>query len=101
MSSLRGVVFSVRTFLSTFVIAACLTASAAYGQTNEFTYQGSLKTSGAAANGSHDFEFALFDALTDGSQVGSTLTRLNVDVVDGVFSVKLDFGAQFPGDPRF
>ena len=33
-----------------------------FGQTTEFTYQGSLKKGSAPANGSYDFEFRLFDA---------------------------------------
>ena len=71
------------------------------GQTTAFTYQGDLKFSGQPANGNFDFEFALFDAATAGSQIGSIQTVTNVAVADGVFSVNLDFGSQFPGATRF
>jgi hypothetical protein len=60
-----------------------------------------LKNAGAAANGNYDFEFALFDALSAGTQIGVTLPRSTVNVTDGNFSVKLDFGSVFPGANRF
>jgi hypothetical protein len=70
-------------------------------QTTEFTYQGNLKNAAVPANGNHDFEFLLFDALTGGNQLGSTIAANNVAVTDGIFSVNLDFGNQFSGANRF
>jgi hypothetical protein len=71
-------------------------------QTTEFSYQGKLNDGGAAANGGYDFEFLLFDALTGGGQVGSTVSLNNVAVTSGIFSVRLDFGNQFTsGANRF
>lgn len=70
-------------------------------QTTTFTYQGSMKSAGIAATGSFDFEFALFDALAGGSQVGSTITALAVPVTSGTFSVPLNFGSQYPGADRY
>src|SRR5688572_2935228 len=75
--------------------------SGAEAQTTALSYQGSLSNAGTPANGNHDFEFALFDALSGGTQLGSTLTRSNVVVANGLFAVTLDFGAQFPGSDRF
>ena len=49
----------------------------------------------------YDFEFALFDALSGGTQIGSTLSRNGVAVTGGIFAVNLDFGGQFPGADRF
>ncbi|MCX7858880.1 MAG: hypothetical protein N2385_02215 [Chloroflexus sp.] len=60
-----------------------------------FTYQGRLDNNGAPANGAYDFEFALFNDATAGSQVGSTISLSNVSVVNGVFTVQLDFGNLF------
>ncbi len=90
-------------FSSFFAILAlsAVFAGTALAQTTEFTYQGSLKDGANAANGNYDFEFAMFDALTAGTQVGSTLTRSGVAVSGGTFAVKLDFGSQFPGANRF
>lgn len=60
-----------------------------------FTYQGRLDDNGAPANGAYDFEFALFDAVTAGSQVGATVALNAVAVANGVFTVQLDFGNPF------
>lgn len=70
-------------------------------QSNEITYQGSLKVGGVPANANHDFEFRLFDALSGGTQVGPLVLQNNVTVTDGVFSVKLNFGPNFPGQDRY
>lgn len=74
-----------------------------------FTYQGLLSQSGTEVTDACDFEFRAFDAATNGVQVGPTLTFDGVganpqppDVVDGLFTVDLDFGAGvFDGNPRF
>ncbi len=67
-----------------------------------FTYQGELRSAGAAAQGNHDFEFRLYDAATGGNQIGVSVTRLAVGVSDGLFSTELDFGAaQFAGDAQW
>ncbi|MBP6002582.1 MAG: tail fiber domain-containing protein [Pyrinomonadaceae bacterium] len=86
------------TALSMLVTALAISA---FAQTTEFTYQGSLQSSSAPASGNFDFEFALFDSLTGGLQLGSTLTRSSVAVANGTFVVNLDFGGQFPGGNRF
>jgi hypothetical protein len=80
---------------------ALLISLSVNAQTTAFSYQGSLNTSGTPANGNHDFEFALFDASLGGSQLGSPQTRINVPVANGIFTVSLDFGSQFPGANRF
>lgn len=67
-----------------------------------FTYQGQLKSGSAGVNGKCDFQFELYNVATGGAKIGSTLTRSNVDVVDGRFTVTLDFGASaFPGNNRW
>ncbi len=60
-----------------------------------FTYQGQLKESGAPTNGLHDFRVRLFDAASGGAQVGPTLCVDEVDVVNGLFTLPLDFGQQY------
>src|SRR6266446_4014332 len=71
-------------------------------QTTLFTYQGRLTDGGTPANGNYDLQFALFDSLSGGAQVGSTQTINTVAVSNGVFTVSLDFGANsFPGANRF
>ncbi|HRP61793.1 MAG TPA: tail fiber domain-containing protein [Phycisphaerales bacterium] len=49
--------------------------------------------SGQLANGSFDIEFSLWNAVSDGSQIGPTLAINNLSVVDGRLTVDLDFGA--------
>jgi hypothetical protein len=67
-----------------------------------FTYQGKLKEGANPANGQYDFQFALYDAATGGSQVGPLLTLANQTVTDGLFTVTLDFGAAaFNGESRW
>ncbi|MFN2576342.1 MAG: tail fiber domain-containing protein [Pyrinomonadaceae bacterium] len=79
-----------------------LTSSVVGAQTTSFTYQGRLRDSGAAANGTYDLQFALFDSASGGTQIGATQTVSSVAVSAGIFSVQLDFGATaFPGANRF
>ena len=87
--------------IATFTLVLVLSSQNISAQTTEFTYQGSLKISGTAATGNYDFDFTLFDDLTTGDQVGPNLVRANVTVTNGIFSVSLDFGNQFPGANRF
>jgi hypothetical protein len=68
-----------------------------------FTYQGQLKDSaGNPIDGSCDFRFILYDAISAGVQVGPTLDRTNTSVTDGYFIVLLDFGSSaFLGEARW
>ena len=80
----------------------CLTAGSVLAQSTAFTYQGKLTDSSVAANGTFQMTFSLFDALSDGNQVASTITNSSVLVTQGVFSVELNFGANaFAGPDRF
>ena len=99
---MSGRFLGVTNMKSTILLIVILVSSAiaVAAQTTEFTYQGSLTSAGNPASGNHDFEFRLFSVDTGGSAI-STLQRLNVPVVSGVFSVKLDFGVQFPGANRY
>ncbi|MET0753467.1 MAG: tail fiber domain-containing protein [Pyrinomonadaceae bacterium] len=83
------------------VIALALAASA-FGQSTAFNYQGRLNDAGAAANGTFQFQFKLYDAPNGGAQVGGTLSDVSVLVTNGTFSTALDFGAAaFPGADRY
>jgi hypothetical protein len=64
---------------------------------NAFTYQGYLEDGSSPANGRYDFQFILYNALTGGSQVGSTVIANGVSVTNGLFTVRLGFGAVFDG----
>jgi hypothetical protein len=72
-----------------------------------FTYQGTLKASGLPANGYYDFRFDLYSTSTGVSLLGSNwLYVSNVNVVNGLFTIKLDFSTidgsnYFTGDARW
>jgi hypothetical protein len=81
-------------------------ASSLLAQTTDlsdsFTYQGYLTDATGTVNQFCDFQFGLFTALTGGVQFGSTQTKTNVVVNNGVFTVVLDFGtAVFNGTDRY
>jgi len=84
------------------LFAILVAATAVSGQTSTFTYQGRLTDGGQAVTGNYDFQFALWDSASGGTQMGSTLTVSTVAVSNGAFSVTLDFGASsFNGAGRF
>ena len=67
-----------------------------------FTYQGRLTSGGAPVNGQCDFQFSLFDAASAGTQIGSTQPATNVSVMNGLFTVAIDFGGgAFNGAARW
>ncbi|MHC4529487.1 MAG: hypothetical protein ACYS29_16555, partial [Planctomycetota bacterium] len=67
-----------------------------------FTYQGRLIDANDAADGVYDFNFGLYNSASDGNQVGSDVNVPDVDVIEGYFTVELDFGSGvFDGDARW
>jgi hypothetical protein len=68
----------------------------------EFTYQGRLIDANSPADGEYDFIFRLYDAVSDGNQAGEDVNIPDVDVIDGYFTVELDFVTGiFVGDARW
>ncbi|GIV05992.1 MAG: hypothetical protein KatS3mg016_1567 [Fimbriimonadales bacterium] len=65
-----------------------------------FTYQGMLKQNGQPVNATLFMTFKLYDALTGGNQVGSSIFQ-NVVVQNGLFTVQLEFGAVWTGQDRY
>ena len=92
MSNLNRI-FKLAAFLLLF---AALCAGAAQAQTTAFTYQGQLSDGANAASGTYQMQFSLFDAATNGNQIGATITNTNVNVAKGVFTVQLDFSPATP-----
>lgn len=68
---------------------------------NGWSYQGRLTSAGTLASGPHDLRFTLFSNAAGTTQVGAVQTLTNVQVADGLFTVKLDFGQQFAGMKRW
>ena len=92
------------TFLSSVGLAAimlvCTATASGDPMGTAFTYQGHLKDAGGAVTADCDFQFSLWNAATDGTQMGSTLS-LTKSVDRGLFTVRLDFGDQFNGGERW
>lgn len=76
-------------------------ASELHGQSTTISYQGSLNSGSTPANGSYDFEFRLFDAPANGTQLGVSVQVAGVTVTNGTFSTTFGFAGQFPGAARF
>lgn len=86
-------------------VSACLSPHVSSAQVpvgTSFTYQGQLTDGGGAANGTYDFQVTLFDASTGGSIVGTpgVVTRDDVTVAGGTFTLSLDFGAEAFGEEK-
>src|SRR6266436_1976360 len=77
-----------------------LGGSAAFGQGTAFTFQGRLNDNGAPANGNYGMVFYLCNTPDIGGQLAN-LGIVNVPVTNGLFTVTLDFGANFPGADRW
>jgi len=59
-----------------------------------FTYQGRLLDANSPADGLYDLRFKLYDDpnVVAGNQLGGTIDINTLDVIDGYFTVELDFG---------
>jgi hypothetical protein len=90
-----------RTATVAVVLAGLAATAAAQSLGTAFTYQGRFTDAGNPASGSYDLQLVLFDAASGGAQVGPTLTRDDVAVANGLFTVSLDFGAVFAGNKRW
>ena len=90
----------LRTLLGCVLGFWCATSSS-LAQTTAFTYQGRLNDGAAPANGTYDLTFALHGAVSGSAQVGVSLTNTATLVSNGLFTVSLDFGNQFPGANRW
>ena len=72
-----------------------------FAQGTGFTYQGRLTSGTNAATGIYDLTFALFSVSSGAGQLGVTQTNSTTGVTNGIFTVTLDFGANFPGADRW
>src|SRR5258708_21503177 len=73
----------------------------AFAQGTAFTYQGRLNAGGNPANGNYDLSFSLFAVSSGGSASAGPVTNAATSVSNGLFTVVLDFGNQFPGADRW
>lgn len=75
--------------------------STVHAQGTAFTYQGRLNNGPNPANGSYDLTFTLFGTNSGGSVIAGPLTNAASGITNGLFTVTLDFGDQFPGADRW
>lgn len=83
-------------FCALIVLFPVLTAA----QSSAFNFQGRLNDGANPANGQYDLQFKLFTAITGGTQIGSVAERPNTTLINGVFSVNLDFGETAFNNPE-
>lgn len=94
--------FQSKNFVVALTLLLLLGVAPLFAQTTAINYQGTLSDGGNPANGTFEMQFKLYDALTAGSQVGSTVTNSSVTLTNGHFTVTLDFGAPaFSGADRW
>jgi len=74
-------------------VAAVFICVPAAAMDTAFSYQGRLSDAGVPATGDYDFRFLLYTADVGGSQVGPILYGEDTQVIDGYFTIFLDFGA--------
>ncbi len=88
---------------TSLLVGLCLVLAAplALAQGTAFTYQGRLNNGTNPANGTYDLTFALFSVSGGAGQVGPNVTNSAVAISNGLFTVALDFGANFPGANRW
>ena len=94
----------MKTCLIAIVAAVALGAGPGVtrAQGTAFTYQGWLAHGGAAANGSYDLAFSVYDAATNATPIPPALTNFATLVSNGSFVVTLDFGpGMFTGAERW
>jgi hypothetical protein len=91
--------FKPRPYFALLLLTALPAAAQPIG--TAFTYQGRLTDGAVPPNANYDLEFRLFDLASGGAQQGPTVSRNAVPVVDGLFTVSLDFATAFAGSKRW
>ena len=65
-----------------------------------FTHKGEYKPGGTAVTGVYDLQIVLFNVATTGLPVSTVVTKENVPVTQGNFTVEIDYGA-VPGQTHY
>ena len=86
------------------VLIFVVLSSSVIAQTSStaISYQGTLDIAGVAADGMYDFRAVLYDSLEFGNQASPVVEVLDVEVIEGLVNLSLDFGVDaFTGEGRF
>lgn len=85
----------------TGVCALLVALGATHAQTTAFSYQGRLNSATGPATGLYDFTFNLHALAEGGGPLSGAVAAIAVPVTNGLFTVTLNFGHQFPGADRW
>ncbi len=84
------------------LLAVCTSSTLAPPLETAITFQGQVKLEGIPLNANADFRFSLWNTPTGGVTVPGTQTILDVAVVNGLFTVSIDFGpGAFDGSAKW
>jgi hypothetical protein len=90
------------TKISLLLLAVFLGGLSARAQSTAFTYHGRLNNNGAPVTGAYDMQFSVYDAEDAGLLVAGPVPANALDVNNGLFSARINFGAGvFTGPPRW
>ena len=88
--------------LTFLLLALLMWPVVAHSQGTAFTYNGRLDNNGVPVNGSYDMRFTIYDASAGNNVIAGPLLITPVDVVNGLFTVRIEFGAGvFTGEARW
>lgn len=89
--------------IATFLFVLCAIHLPALAQSDTtITYQGYLEDNGAPADGLYNVSFSLWDAISGGNVMGSSIGPYAIGVYEGLMSRQLDFGPDaFDGGDRW
>lgn len=98
---LRSSMVSARSLIACSAAFAAAVAPASAQSATGWTYQGQLQSAGQSASGTHAMTFSVWNAETDGTQIGSARVFDGqagnpgpVQVTNGLFSVVLDWAGE-------
>jgi hypothetical protein len=93
----------MKTKLSLFAVLALLFATGQIiAQSTAFTYHGRLNDNGVPVTGAYDLQFAVYEAEVAGQLVAGPPPQNAIEVINGLFRARIDFGAGvFTGPARW
>jgi hypothetical protein len=86
-------------WMAAVVSSLILFSQSGFTQGTAFTYQGRLNGPTGPLSGSYDFLFSLYNTNSAGTQLGGNEQTNGVAVSNGLFTVVIDFGNQYGGQP--
>jgi hypothetical protein len=90
-----------RAFVAAAMMSMLGCAAALAQHSSTITYQGALHLQGEPYTGTADYAFRLWDDETGGQIMSELVFSDGVEVVDGLFQIPLDFGAEALRDDRW